>query len=123
MKRVGLVFLTLMLCACAAKGPKELAMERVQADVLQASYVKNCVRQGLRLLETQILNQEPRQGGLEVLISLRFEGSETPQTKALLCAPVSTVKLHYRYQEGEAIFNRLSLELSRSQLNRFREKK
>lgn len=125
MKRFGLgyYFLILVLIACSAQGPKELSTEQVRKDVLAAAYVKNCLRQGLQLLEAQIVSQKVVQNGLEVLASLHFEGNETPQTKALLCIPVSTVKIHYGYQDGQAVFKRLSLELSRSQLNRFREKK
>lgn len=112
-----------MLCACSARGPKSLSTERVRADVLQAAYVKNCMRQGFTLSEAEILTQTPIENGLEVLVSLHFEGAATPQTVALLCEPVSTVRAHYAYKEKQAVFQRLSLELSRSQLNRLREKK
>lgn len=119
----GVCFFSLTLFGCTAKGPKELTQERVHTDVLQAAYVKNCSAQGLQLIETQILNQASSQEGLEVLSFLRFEGQETPETKAILCAPINTVKVHYRYEDGQAVFKRLSLELSRSQLNRFRQNK
>lgn len=117
-----LLFLSLLLCACAAKGPESLPSERVRSDLQQDAYVKNCMRQGLVLSAAEILAQTPGDDGLEILAALHFEGNETPQTVALLCAPVSTVRVHYVYREGQAVFKRLSLELSRSQLNRLREK-
>jgi|GEM_PF-3768098 len=110
-----------MLCACTAKGPESLAPERVRTDLEQDAYVKNCVRQGFVLSAAEILTQTPTEDGLEILTVLHFEGTETPQTLALLCAPVSTVRAHYAYREGLAVFERLSLELSRSQLKRLRE--
>jgi predicted small lipoprotein YifL len=123
MKRIRFFTLLMALCACAPKGPKSLPTDRVRTDILQDAYVKNCMRQGFVLSETEVLKQTPTQSGLEVLTALHFTGKETPQTIALLCEPVSTVRVHYAYQESQAVFKRLSLELSRSQLNRLREKK
>lgn len=108
---------TLVLIGLGACTPALLAETQLSQDLQAQSYVQNCVQQGLTLRETQVVSQEVKQSVLEVLMALQFEGTQTPQTRTLLCLPTSTVKLRYQQEKGQWVFDRLSLELSRTQLN------
>lgn len=97
--------------------PKNLTEAQLQKDIEAQSYVKNCLRQGLVLQETQVLSQTVTDAGLDVLVSLVFQGEQTAQTRTLLCLPVNTLKLKYTAKDRQWQFQRLGLELSRTQLN------
>lgn len=97
--------------------PALLSETQLSQDLRAQSYVQNCLQQGLTVQRIQVVSQEVKQSVLEALMSLHFEGPQTPQTRTLLCLPASTVKLRYQHQKGQWAFERLSLELSRTQLN------
>lgn len=107
----------LVLIALGACTPALLSEAQLSQDLQAQSYVQNCLQQGLTLRATQVVSQEVKQSVLEVLMALQFDGPQTPQTRTLLCLPTSTVKLRYHPAKGQWVFERLSLELSRTQLN------
>ena len=103
-----------MMAGCQVSAPDE---ERLSEDLKAQPYVQNCLRQGLTLQDQQLLKEEKTASGFNMLMQLIFEGPQTSQTRTLLCLPVSTVTLKYRSDGKDLVFDRLSLELSRTQLN------
>lgn len=110
---LGILCLFLVV-SCQVSAPDA---ERLEADLKAQSYVQNCLRQGLTLQGHELLKEEKTASGFNMLMQLAFEGPQTSQTRTLLCLPVSTVTLKYRTDGKDLVFDRLSLELSRTQLN------